>query len=164
MTRRRDETGFSLLEMSITVALIVLLAAFVTNLSSRDSAGEIVIRDAARRLRLRRAEALRLSAGLGADAVERTGWQPRVTIDFADPSTTAALRTGSCTDSTATQPRCTTGTLSSSCYCLNADGDPAPADAWIAATALHLGVPLITHNKNDYLGVDGLTIISESGS
>jgi predicted nucleic acid-binding protein len=38
----------------------------------------------------------------------------------------------------------------------------APADAWVAATALHLGVPLITHNKSDYLGVDGLIIISES--
>jgi tRNA(fMet)-specific endonuclease VapC len=40
----------------------------------------------------------------------------------------------------------------------------AAADAWIAATALHLGVPLITHNKNHFLGVDGLTIISESRS
>lgn len=40
----------------------------------------------------------------------------------------------------------------------------APADAWIAATALHLDVPLITHNKNDFLGVDGLTIITESGN
>lgn len=36
------------------------------------------------------------------------------------------------------------------------------ADAWIAATALHLGVPLITHNRNHFLGVDGLTVISES--
>ena len=36
------------------------------------------------------------------------------------------------------------------------------ADAWVAATALHLGVPLITHNKNDFVGVDGLTVISES--
>src|SRR5882762_9612539 len=39
----------------------------------------------------------------------------------------------------------------------------AAADAWVAATALHLGVPLITHNKNHFIGVDGLTIISESG-
>ena len=35
------------------------------------------------------------------------------------------------------------------------------ADAWIAATALHLGVPLITHNKNHFIGVAGLTIIAE---
>ncbi len=40
----------------------------------------------------------------------------------------------------------------------------AAADAWVAATALHLDVPLITHNRNHFLGVDGLTLISESGS
>jgi len=34
------------------------------------------------------------------------------------------------------------------------------ADAWIAATALITGAPLITHNRNDYLGVPGLTLIS----
>ena len=38
----------------------------------------------------------------------------------------------------------------------------AAADAWVAAVALYLDVPLITHNKNDFLGVDGLTVISES--
>jgi tRNA(fMet)-specific endonuclease VapC len=36
------------------------------------------------------------------------------------------------------------------------------ADAWIAATALLFNVPLITHNHKDFIGVDGLTIISES--
>ncbi len=128
--RGRQETGFSLLELLIAVTLIVLLAAFVTNLSSRSYAGETVIKDAARRLRLRRAEAIRLSAGLGADAVERVGWQPRVSIDFADLSTTAALRLGSCADSSVTQPSCTASTLSASCYCLNADGNPVPADSW----------------------------------
>jgi tRNA(fMet)-specific endonuclease VapC len=34
------------------------------------------------------------------------------------------------------------------------------ADAWIAATALLYGVPLITHNPADYLGVDELQIIT----
>jgi|SRR6185437_981449 predicted nucleic acid-binding protein len=34
------------------------------------------------------------------------------------------------------------------------------ADAWIAATALLAGVPLITHNRDDYLGVPGLALIS----
>lgn len=34
------------------------------------------------------------------------------------------------------------------------------ADAWIAATALLYAVPLVTHNRNDYLGVPGLTLIS----
>jgi tRNA(fMet)-specific endonuclease VapC len=34
------------------------------------------------------------------------------------------------------------------------------ADAWHAATALALGVPLMTHNANDYAGVDGLTMLT----
>jgi predicted nucleic acid-binding protein len=34
------------------------------------------------------------------------------------------------------------------------------ADAWIAATALHLGVPLVTHNPADYAGVSGLTVLT----
>src|SRR6185295_10908202 len=38
----------------------------------------------------------------------------------------------------------------------------AAADAWIAATALHLDAPLITHNKNHFIGVDGLVVISEA--
>jgi predicted nucleic acid-binding protein len=34
------------------------------------------------------------------------------------------------------------------------------ADAWIAATALLYNAPLVTHNRKDYLGVPGLTLIS----
>jgi len=33
------------------------------------------------------------------------------------------------------------------------------ADAWIAATALSYDIPLVTHNRNDYRGVEGLTVI-----
>lgn len=36
------------------------------------------------------------------------------------------------------------------------------ADAWIAATALLAGVPLITHNPSDYAAVHGLTVLSEA--
>jgi predicted nucleic acid-binding protein len=36
------------------------------------------------------------------------------------------------------------------------------ADAWIAATALLYGVPLVTHNSGDYLGVPGLQVISHA--
>ena len=36
------------------------------------------------------------------------------------------------------------------------------ADAWIAATALLYDVPLVTHNRKDYLGVPGLKIVSRS--
>ena len=38
------------------------------------------------------------------------------------------------------------------------------ADAWIAATALLHGIPLVTHNSKHYMGVDGLTVISETTS
>jgi predicted nucleic acid-binding protein len=37
----------------------------------------------------------------------------------------------------------------------------APADAWIAATALLLDVPLVTHNGNHYEGIEGLRVICE---
>lgn len=34
------------------------------------------------------------------------------------------------------------------------------ADGWIAATALHLNAPLVTHNPGDYAGIEGLTLLS----
>jgi len=34
------------------------------------------------------------------------------------------------------------------------------ADAWIAASALHYQVPLITNNRDDYVSVDGLALLS----
>jgi predicted nucleic acid-binding protein len=41
----------------------------------------------------------------------------------------------------------------------------AAADAWIAATALVYGVPLITHDPRDFAGVAGLRVLTEvSGS
>lgn len=36
------------------------------------------------------------------------------------------------------------------------------ADAWIAATALLYGVPLVTHNHRHYGGVQGLQLISHA--
>lgn len=35
-------------------------------------------------------------------------------------------------------------------------------DGWIAATALAYAVPLITNNRDDFAGVPGLTLISET--
>jgi predicted nucleic acid-binding protein len=37
----------------------------------------------------------------------------------------------------------------------------APADAWIAATAIVYRVPLITHNREHFEGIAGLKVISE---
>ena len=36
------------------------------------------------------------------------------------------------------------------------------ADAWIAATALLHGMPLVTHNREHFSGIEGLKVISEA--
>jgi tRNA(fMet)-specific endonuclease VapC len=36
------------------------------------------------------------------------------------------------------------------------------ADAWIAATAVQLNIPLVTHNAADYQAVENLTILTAS--
>lgn len=42
-------------------------------------------------------------------------------------------------------------------------GRPLPlADSWIAATALFLGLPLVTHNRGDFADIEGLRVISEA--
>jgi predicted nucleic acid-binding protein len=42
-------------------------------------------------------------------------------------------------------------------------GRPLPQqDAWVAAIALYLDVPLVTHNARHYLGVSELQVITES--
>ncbi len=46
---------------------------------------------------------------------------------------------------------------------VKAAGRPLPlADSWIAATALYLALPLVTHNPSDFRGIAGLTVISEA--
>jgi predicted nucleic acid-binding protein len=37
----------------------------------------------------------------------------------------------------------------------------APQDAWIAATALHYHIPLLTHNPDDFAHIPGLHVITE---
>ena len=36
------------------------------------------------------------------------------------------------------------------------------ADGWVAATALLHQIPLVTNNRSHYVGIDGLTLISEA--
>ncbi len=38
----------------------------------------------------------------------------------------------------------------------------ATADAWIAATALWLACPVVTHNRRDFSDIPGLDVISEA--
>ena len=38
------------------------------------------------------------------------------------------------------------------------------ADGWVAATALVHNLPVLTHNKRHFVGVDGLTVVSEAKS
>ena len=38
------------------------------------------------------------------------------------------------------------------------------ADAWVAATALFLNAPLLTHNPGHYISIPGLTVISGTSS
>ena len=40
----------------------------------------------------------------------------------------------------------------------------ATSDAWVAATAVLLDVPLLTHNSADFESVPGLNLISEKGA
>jgi tRNA(fMet)-specific endonuclease VapC len=43
-----------------------------------------------------------------------------------------------------------------------ANGRPIQnADAWVAATALLHDIPVVTHNRKHFAGVEGLTVISE---
>ena len=40
---------------------------------------------------------------------------------------------------------------------------PLPfSDSWIAATALHTDLPLVAHDPADFLGIEGLLVISEA--
>jgi predicted nucleic acid-binding protein len=45
----------------------------------------------------------------------------------------------------------------------SAKGRPIqPADAWIAATALAMNIPLVTNNPADFAGVDGLKVLTKA--
>lgn len=94
MRQRREikSSGFSLLELIITLVLILLLCAFVTSVFYDRDKSEALIAEAAQRVRLRRAAAMQLSAGVGgASAIDRLASQPPVRIDLADSSTTREL-------------------------------------------------------------------------
>lgn len=83
--------GFSLVEMMIVVAVIVIVAAFAwPNLKSRDKRGDL-LRQGTEALQGRRKEA-RLLSPLGAKTAQENYTQPPLIIDFKQPATTAPLR------------------------------------------------------------------------
>lgn len=86
-------SGYSLLELLVVLAVLMLTAVFVLDSSylSGDS-GEALITEAARRTRQRRAEAVQLNAATGTNGIERGFSQPPLVIDFAQPETTRTLR------------------------------------------------------------------------
>lgn len=87
---RRAEAGFSLAELVIVIALIIIVAglAFRT-LSGRDDSVRLG-QDVSRRIRERRAAAIQLNQLRSATRLERFV-QPPITIDFATPETTRSL-------------------------------------------------------------------------
>lgn len=87
---RRAEAGFSLAELVIVVALIIIVAGLaLRTLSGRDDSVRLG-QDVTRRIRERRAAAIQLNQQRAASQLEQFV-QPPVTIDFAAPETTRSL-------------------------------------------------------------------------
>jgi len=56
-------------------------------------------------------------------------------------------------------------TWASLCEAKNDDGSGRTFennDRWIAACAIHHGIPLVSHNRRHFVGISGLTLISEA--
>ena len=84
------EGGFSLTELLVVSALIIIVAALAFRISSGRDDGSRLGQDVARRIRERRAAAIQLNQQRAATQLEQYV-QPPVTIDFADPETTRSL-------------------------------------------------------------------------
>lgn len=86
------ESGFSLIELMVVIAIVILLAAFTIPRLARGNDATLVSAQAASRLRERHAAALRLNRVLEPTSLENYR-QPPVLIDFLDPQSTRSLLT-----------------------------------------------------------------------
>src|SRR6266581_5703508 len=134
--------GFSLVELLIVCAIISIVAAVaVSQFSGRDQAGRLA-RDCARRLRERRASAIRLNALTEPTLLENYR-QPPVSIDFSNLSTTRALQLEG-TDATSFSPPAAAGGIGTWNYDYEGDELRLPPRWTIAADAQALGaIPVI---------------------
>jgi prepilin-type N-terminal cleavage/methylation domain-containing protein len=76
--------GFSLLELLVSISIMVLLAAFTLSSIRTYNMVDInsVIEEAARRVKMRRMEAVRLAAMVGEGSINRADVQPPLVIEF----------------------------------------------------------------------------------
>ena len=134
--------GFSLVELLIVCAIISIVAAVaVSQFSGRDQAGRLA-RDCARRLRERRAAAIRLNALTEPTLLENYR-QPPVSIDFSNLSTTRALQLEGTGATSFSQPPAAGG-LGTWSYVYQGDELRLPTGWTIAANSQALGaIPAI---------------------
>lgn len=129
--------GFSLVELLIVCAIISIVAAVAfSQFSGRDQAGRLT-RDCARRIRERRAAAIRLNSLTEPTLLENYR-QPPISIDFASLSTTRSLQLEG-TGATSFSPPPAAGGVGTWSYVYQGEELRLPAGWTIAANSQALG-------------------------
>lgn len=129
--------GFSLVELLIVCAIISIVAAVAFSQFSGRDQGSRLARDCARRLRERRAAAIRLNA-LREPTLLENYRQPTISIDFASLSTTRSLQLEG-TGATSFSPPPAAGEVGTWNYVYQGEELRLPAGWTIAANSQALG-------------------------